>query len=77
MLMVGHITSTVQEEIISVMKKGLSCSGRMTFAASAWPSRLPQRLENKNTKIHMVEASTSASGKTWLTVLLRPPGMVL
>ena len=33
MLMVGHMISTVQEEIIRVMKKGLSCLGRMIRSA--------------------------------------------
>ena len=35
MLIVGHITSTVQPDTISVMKNGLSCPGRMILPASA------------------------------------------
>jgi len=52
-LIVGHMMSTVQHERTVPCTKALSRSGSTIFSASAAPPRVPQRLENRNTKSHM------------------------
>ena len=71
-LMVGHITSTVQQERNTLRRKGAS-SGRLILAARARPRRFPHRLEKRNTKSHMYAVSFRASQKTRSVMADRPP----
>ena len=46
-LMVGHMINTVQQDMMTVMKNGLSVPGWMMRSASLCPILLPHRLERE------------------------------
>lgn len=74
---VGHIIKTVQQDVIILIKNGLSFSGLTIFLVKYRPIGFPHKLEIINTIIIIKLLSFKALIKTEFGMLLKPPGSKL